>query len=318
MSKIVAGIIVAAGLAAPAMAQSTVSSSAPWDVDVRILADGDPASPYTGSGVEILPGMTPGIFRLGLVLQARANVAAGFFNGGIGRFFEASNNSRFSVLFSHNVFAFTRLVAGDIGTGFNSTTVGGPSGGTGFETAAGNASGVSGSIFRGGNGTTAGINLGATTSSGFIDAAPLGGSTTTSSFAATSSQFFPGSVTPVQNFATSATEVSTSPYQSIYRFVLETTTRSVSDIQITVQGTFARFTGFSAVTGVGSLSSGGASLSLAAVAGGTDPLLSTPVASAPSGANNRGASASITITIPTPGAAALLGLCGLAAARRRR
>ncbi|MBA4028552.1 MAG: hypothetical protein C0475_05375 [Planctomyces sp.] len=324
MSKIVAGIIVAAGLAAPAMAQSTISASAAWDVDVRILVDGDPSSPYTGSGVEILPGVTAGTFRVGLVLQARANVAAGIFNGGIGRLQGIIPSAGSPVSFTHNVGAGSRLIAGDIGTGFNTSGLGvpGAGGGTGFETAAGGASGVTGSIFRQDPANINNLNIGVTNAAGFIVGNPaIGTGSTLGQFTAFNPLTVPGNTDPIVNFGTAAgAGTSTSPFQSIFRFVFETTNLSLAEAQINFIGVLSRITGVS--NGIGTLTSGGAPISAAAVANGTGTDSSNPFTNAsvgaPTSSNNRIGAASVVIAIPTPGAAALLGLGGLVAARRRR
>lgn len=320
MSKIVAGIIVAAGLAAPALAQTTQSGTAAWDVDVRILVDGDPASPYTGSGVEVLPGTVAGTFRVGLTLQARANVAAGFFNGGIGRLFGASAVSGVTtaVSFTHNAGAGSRLIASDIGANFNTLGVPGQVGtfgSFGFETSAGGAAGLNGAIFRG---AFPGNNFGVTTAVGFITG---GGSPSASSpaFSTTTAGVAIGQSTSViQDFGSPAGgSFSSSPFQSIYRFVFETTNASLTEATINFQGIFTRIFGTNTATG-GALTGGQLPVVTAAgIAAGTGTNSSEPLVSSGTAFGRLGF-ASLTIAIPTPGAAALLGLGGLVAARRRR
>jgi hypothetical protein len=282
-----------AGLASAALAQNA-------QFDLRVVLDNDPASPFFGTSEARLPGFNSlGVWTtaVGLTIQARVRTTGTFNNFGIIRFTNSaaagatriSHNDATSNQTSSLWSSITNVWQRGL-TGENAEDRGVFGAYRNTVTAAQN--------IESGNGTfaTAPVNTSpfsfGNLQNGFMQSVGGSGQIVAADMARTAS----GTANP--NFAAGATSttVVTSPWANLYRFIFVPRTNNGSDLARGVT-----------VTVAGRLQYGGTQ----GTVGGLFILnpATTPAVQT---------SATVTFAVPTPGAAALLGLGGLAVARRRR
>lgn len=299
-----------AGLASAALAQNP-------QFDMRIVLDNDPASPFFGTSEARLPGFNSlGVWTtaVGLTIQARVRTTGTFANFGIVRWTNSAASG--STRISHNDATSNQTSSqwSNINNvwqrGLNgSTTIdgdGNPSANRGLFGPFRNVNSTVGAAMNieSGNGTFATAPAVSGTSSthgnlpnGFIMSTHPTAPGTSQIVAADAALVASG--TQYQNYAVGATSttVVTSPWVNIYRMIFVPRTNDGTDLarQVTV-------------TARGRLQYGNSQGSQGGL------FIVTPVTTTPTAQSV----ASVSFLVPTPGAAALLGLGGLAVARRRR
>ncbi len=289
-SNVLLSVCAVAGLASSAIAQNR-------QFDMRIVLDSDPGSPFFGTSLAALPGASSSL--VGLTLQARVTTTGTFANYGISAFTNSSTLGATFIRHNDAVSNQTSALWSNIAQVWRRGLTGQDSQTRGVFSAYRNIVTADQNI-EFGNGTFAAPS---TTSpftfgflrNGFIQTGIPGDSG--AQIRALDANLVPAPV-PYTNFAAGATSttVTVSPWANLYRFLFAPRTNSGdSERQVTVAA------GGRLLWGVGQGNFGGSNIVTASLGG---PVIFT--------------SASVTFTVPTPGAAALLGLAGLAVARRRR
>ncbi len=291
--NVLLSVCAVAGLASATLAQNA-------QLDMQIVLDSDPGSPFFGNALAALPGASSSL--VGLTLQARVTTTGTFANFGISNFTNSSSLGASFIRHNDSVSNQTSSQWSNIADVWRRGLTGEDDQTRGVFKAYRNTV-FAGENIESGNGSYPGPS---TTSpftfgflrNGFIQTGIPGDSG--AQIRAIDALLVPSPV-PYTNYAAGATSttVTVSPWDNIYRFLFAPRTNSGdSERQVTVsaggrlrwgsgQGNFA---GLNFVT-----------------------------ANSVRGIRAFFTSASVTFTVPTPGAAAaLLGLAGLAVARRRR
>lgn len=288
-----------AGLASAALAQNA-------QFDLRIVLDNDPASPFFGTSEARLPGFdASGVWTtaVGLTIQARVRTTGTFANYGIVRWTNSAASG--STRISHNDATSNQTSSqwSNINNVWQRGLTGQDAETRGVFNPFRNTV-TSLQNIESGNGTFATAPAVSGTSSthgnlqnGFImsthPTAPG-----TSQIVAADAALAAQPVAPT-NFAAGATSTTivTSPWVNIYRMIFVPRTNDGTDlarqVTVTARGRLQYGATFGTVSGLFI----------------TNPVTTTPTTQSV---------ASVTFLVPTPGAAALLGLGGLAVARRRR
>jgi MYXO-CTERM domain-containing protein len=293
-SNVLLSVCAVAGLASSAFAQNP-------QFDMRIVLDSDPSSPFFGTSLAALPGV--GTTLVGLTLQARVTTTGTFANFGIAGF---ANSAAVGVSFirhndsvSNQTSALWSNVAnvwrrGLTGQDAQTRGVFSP-----FRRAVTTAENL-----ESGNGTFTAPSTSPTTPflygnmpNGFIQTGIPGDN---GAQIRAMDALLTDSPVSYTNFAAGATTTTAtiSPWANLYRFLFAPRTNvGDSERQVTI-------------TAGGRLRWGGSQI----FSGGLFRVNPSAVGTTPAFFT----AASVTFTVPTPGAAALLGVAGLAVARRRR
>lgn len=290
--SVLLGLVSVAGLASAALAQSP-------QLEMRIVTDDNPASPFFGTAGAALPGV--GTTLVGLTLQARITTTGTFANFGISAFGNSSSVGASFIRHNDSVSNQTSALWSNISnvwsrglTGQDAETRGVFSPYRNTVTAVQN--------IESGNGTFTSPNTASPFTfgnlpNGFIQTGIAGDS---GAQIRAIDGALSASATPYTNYAAGATSttVTVSPWANLYRFFFAPRT-NVGDNERQVT-----------ITAGGRLRWGGSQGNV----GGLNIVSPSSVGATPAFFT----SGSVTFTVPTPGAAALLGLGGLAVARRRR
>jgi MYXO-CTERM domain-containing protein len=264
---------------------------------MRIVLDSDPGSPFFGTSLAALPGASSSL--VGLTLQARVTTTGTFANFGMAFFTNSASLGASFIRHNDSVSNQTSSQWSNIADVWRRGLTGEDDQTRGVFKAYRNTVFAAENI-ESGNGsypapsTTSPFTFGFLRN-GFIQTGIPGDSG--AQIRALDANLVPAPV-PYTNFAAGATSttVTVSPWANLYRFLFAPRTNSGdSERQVTVAA------GGRLLWGVGQGNFGGSNIVTASLGG---PVIFT--------------SASVTFTVPTPGAAALLGLAGLAVARRRR
>ncbi len=290
--SVLLGLVSVAGLASAALAQSPV-------LEMRIVTDDNPGSPFFGTPGAALPGV--GTTLVGLTLQARVTTTGTFANFGITAFGNSSSVGASNIRHNDSVSNQTSALWSNISNVWSRGLTGQDAETRGVFNPYRNTVSPAQNL-ESGNGSFTSPN----TASPFTFGNLFNGFVQTGLAGDTGAQIraidagITASAQAYPNFAAGATSttVTVSPWANLYRFFFAPRT-NVGDNERQVT-----------VTAAGRLRWGGSQGNV----GGLNIVSPSSVGATPAFFS----SASATFTVPTPGAAALLGLGGLAVARRRR
>jgi MYXO-CTERM domain-containing protein len=290
--NVLLSVCAVAGLASATLAQNA-------QLDMRIVLDSNPESPFFGTSLAALPGV--GTTLVGLTLQARVTTTGTFANYGIVGFVNSAAVGATFIRHNDSVSNQTSALWSNIANVWRRGLTGQDAHTRGVFSPYRNSVTTAQNL-ESGNGTFTAPNTSSpfffgNLPNGFIQTGIPGDSG--AQIRAIDTAMAPSPV-PYTNYAAGATitTVTISPWANMYRFLFSPRT-NVGDRarQVTI-------------TADGRLRWGG----LQQVFNGLNIVSPSTVGATPAFRTT----ASVTFTVPTPGAAAMLGLAGLAVTRRRR